>query len=154
MAYCAHCGSDISNDSNFCPYCGKSVLPGRHQGNSSKGQSSEWDRYKTPRAMSFEPRDIDENRYMAILAYLNVLVIIPLLIRGYSPYVRYHCNQGLALLIVTIAIAVAANIIPFLVWIISAVGSLFVLLCIVIGVLNALNGRTTPLPIIGNMNII
>jgi len=154
MAYCAHCGSDIANDCNFCPYCGRSVAPGNPYGNNNESAGSGWDRFKTHQDIGFHPRDIAENRYMAALAYLSVLVLIPLFLRGQSPYVRYHCNQGLSLLIVSIAITVAGKIIPFVGGIISALGGIFVLICMVIGILNALNGKASPLPVVGNVNFI
>ena len=47
----------------------------------------------------FDPRDIEQNKLMAILAYLGILVIIPILAAKESKFARFHSNQGLILLI-------------------------------------------------------
>ena len=54
------------------------------------------------RTSSYSPEDINNNKAMAILAYLSWLVLIPLFAAKESPFARFHVNQGLCLAIVEI----------------------------------------------------
>lgn len=42
----------------------------------------------------FEQEDINQNKVMAVLAYIGILVLVPLLAAPNSKYARYHVNQG------------------------------------------------------------
>ena len=46
-----------------------------------------------------DPADFEKNKIFAILAYLGILVLIPILAAKDSPFAKYHANQGLVLLI-------------------------------------------------------
>ena len=92
--------------------------------------------------------DKSQNTGMAILAYIGILVIIPLITAKDDPFVKFHVRQGLALLLAWIigsfiwVIPVLGFLIGWLVWI----GG-FVLM--VIGIMNASSGKTVDLPIVG-----
>ncbi|MCX6809243.1 MAG: hypothetical protein NTZ65_00590 [Candidatus Berkelbacteria bacterium] len=86
-----------------------------------------------------------KNIGMAVLCYIGILVLIPLLTDAKNDaFVKFHIKQGLVLLIVDVIIGVISWI-PFVGWIL-ALGT-FVLF--VIGIINAAGGKQTPLPIIG-----
>lgn len=42
----------------------------------------------------FDPRDIQNNKVMAILAYFGILVLIPIFAAKESKFARFHANQG------------------------------------------------------------
>ena len=84
----------------------------------------------------------------AILCYLGILVIIPLLAAKDNAFVKFHIKQGLVLLIAEIATMCIA-IIPILGWIIAPIAWLIWLVLMVIGIVNVLNGKQKPLPLIG-----
>jgi uncharacterized membrane protein len=97
---------------------------------------------------SKEDKKAEDNKFMALLAYLGILVIIPLLVARERPFVRYHIKQGL-LLVIGWALVWALDMIyiPFnflvpMLWFI-----LFVMA--VMGILNAVAGKEKPLPLIG-----
>ncbi len=100
--------------------------------------------------------DIQENKVIAALSYVGLLVLIPLLVKKDSPYCQFHAKQGLALLIAWVAIGIIA-IIPILGWFISIVGSIILLVLFIIGLVNALSGQFKELPLIGkygeNLNL-
>ena len=105
----------------------------------------------------FDPNDIAQNKVMAILAY--IIFLIPLLAAKDSPYARYHTNQGLALIILSVVINVAASILDFvglsfIGWIIRSVGGLIVLVFAILGIVNANGGKAKQLPIIGGMKLL
>ena len=113
---------------------------------------------------SFDPQDIQNNKVMAILAYLGILVLIPLLAAKESRFARFHTNQGLVLFIAEIIYSIAYSILTgvilaiswrlyFLVTIIGLLGLAFLVLSI-IGIINAAGGKAKELPVIGKIKIL
>jgi len=108
----------------------------------------------------FDPNDIQQNKVMAILAYLSWLVLIPLFAAKESKFARYHCNQGIMLAIAEIIVWVISgilSIIPYVGWIFIVLNSLISLVCFVFavtGIINAANGKAKELPFIGKFNIL
>lgn len=106
--------------------------------------------------------DIEQNKVFAVLAYLGILFLVPLLAAPNSRFARYHTNQGIVLFLTSIIAYPASWFIgipfsfftfgfglalPFLLLI-----GLFVLL--VIGIVNAASGQCKPLPLIGHFELI
>jgi len=90
-----------------------------------------------------------ENKNMiAILSYLGILFLIPLLAAKDSPFAQYHAKQGLVLFIAEIATWLIAWI-PFIGWIAGFVLWIIWLVLGIIGIVNVVQGKQTPLPIIG-----
>ncbi|MBX4205185.1 MAG: hypothetical protein KW788_03310 [Candidatus Doudnabacteria bacterium] len=81
---------------------------------------------------------------MGILAYLGILVIIPLIVAKNDPFVKYHVKQGLVLLVLEV-IGSFVFWIPILGWLLW----LFTLVLVVIGILNVTKGKQQPLPVLG-----
>ena len=109
----------------------------------------------------FDPADVEKNKGMAILAYIGWLVLIPLFCAKESRFAKFHCNQGLLLAIAgTICCIVFFGIlgrIPFIGWLFSILGalvSLVVFVMMIIGVVNAANGRAKELPVIGSIQLL
>jgi uncharacterized membrane protein len=104
-------------------------------------------------AVAAPTNDVEQNKGMAALAY--ILFFVPLLAAPDSQFARYHANQGLILLIVAIIVNVVGGMVPVIGWfLILPVGSIFVLVLWIMGILNAVNGKEAPLPIIGNFTLI
>ena len=108
----------------------------------------------------YAPEDIQNNKVMAILAYLSWLVLIPLIAAKDSKFARFHCNQGIVLAIIEIviwAIFGALSFIPLVGWrfiIINSVLSLGCFALAVIGIINAANGKAKELPLIGHIKLL
>ncbi|MBI2589504.1 hypothetical protein HYW32_00510 [Candidatus Berkelbacteria bacterium] len=88
--------------------------------------------------------DIEQNKLWAVIAYIGILFLIPLLAKKDSPYAQYHAKQGMVLFLVSVVIGFIAWI-PLIGWLIA----LGVVALWITGVVNALSGKMTPLPIIG-----
>ncbi|MGL4346336.1 MAG: DUF4870 domain-containing protein [Cellulosilyticaceae bacterium] len=101
----------------------------------------------------FSQQDIEQNKIYAILGYLGILFLVPLIVAKDSPYARYHTNQGAVLFIASIACNVLA-IIPILGWIVAIVGNFVIVVLRIMGVVNAFRGEAKPLPIVGGIEII
>ena len=115
----------------------------------------------------FNTEDVTSNKAMGILAYLGLLVLVPIFAAKDSQYARFHANQGLVLCIATVALSIAAGIITFVASIVTF-GLLAVPVTIILylalfafwvafailGILNACSGEAKKLPLLGNITII
>ena len=158
MAFCGKCGTKFEDGAKFCPACGAPAAAAPQQ----------------PAAPAYTPpvvpgapaqadiKDAQDNKAMAVLAY--IIFLIPLFAAKESPFARYHTNQGLVLAIAAVAYGIVYGILSTIVlaisWrlylvvsILGWVGVVFAVLS-VIGIINAVNGRMKPLPIIGRIKIL
>ena len=114
---------------------------------------------------AFEQKDAQDNKVMGILAYLGILVLVPIFAAKDSPFARFHTNQGLVLLITSIALSFGVGILTVIVAMISTslaalmsilslVVSLGVLVLVILGIINAAKGEMKELPVIGKYRIL
>ena len=86
---------------------------------------------------------------------VGILFILPLLVNGgQSRYAKYHANQGFILFLANIVVGIASAIlgkIPVLGAVLSALLSLASLALMIIGIINAANGKAKQLPLIGGL---
>ncbi len=112
----------------------------------------------------FEQQDIEKNKFIAILAYFGILVLIPIFVAKDSKFARFHANQGLVLCIAAVLYSVAYSILSGLIvaiswrlyWLVSIVGllGLVFLVWFVLGIINAAGGRAKELPFIGHFRLL
>ncbi|MCI8554321.1 MAG: hypothetical protein HFJ80_05180 [Clostridiales bacterium] len=94
---------------------------------------------------------------LSILAYIPLLFLIGLFVEKENEDVRFHVNQGMILFIVEAILGVARTFfswIPFFGWMFRVafgVLSLCTFALMVVGIVNAAQGRRRPLPIIGTL---
>lgn len=96
--------------------------------------------------------DVQSNKWIAAAAY--ILFFLPLLAAKESRFAMYHGNQGLVLLLTSIAANVVLSLIPLLSLLLVPLANLALLVLAIIGIMNAINGTMKPLPLIGNVRII
>jgi len=99
-----------------------------------------------------DPEDVRENGTLSLFCYLSILLIIPIILKPNSDFVKFHTNQGLVLILFSI-IANLCFIVPFLGWAVGAIADVFAIVCIIIGIVNACRGMKKPLPLIGKYQI-
>lgn len=165
MAYCNNCGTQLQEGAKFCPSCGQVA------GTDPTGQDQRQAGYQPP-VMQQTPseNDAQENKTMAILAY--ILFFVPLLTGAHktSPYVKYHTNQGTVLFLASLAFGVAYGILTAIftaillgtgAWGLWSIVTTILGLCwlffgvlVVLGIINAATGKMKPLPLIGKFTII
>ena len=139
MAICRNCGASIDDDVKLCPTCGADVSGAQ----------------QTTEALA-DPSDAEQNKMMAILAY--ILFFVPLLTGAHnkSPFVKYHTNQGTVLFLASLAAQIVASVL-IVVIIGCFLWPLFILASLVLfvmGIINAATGKMKPLPLIGKITII
>lgn len=168
MSLCKKCGHNVPEDSQFCPNCGAPVSAADEfveyvrQWNETDDTTSQ-----------FDPTDIQRNKGMAVVSYLGILVVIPILAASRSRFARFHANQGLVLLIFSAAYGIVRSIAMGILWLVmggwatwpfniayhivngatSLVGVLFFIFMI-LGIVNAAKGRAKELPVIGKIRIL
>lgn len=171
MKNCTNCGTQMTDDTQFCPNCGTpanfaAAPPAGDQPYYQDPAGGQQHQYQNPvggqqppyqnpyTQLSADEKDIQDNKMMAVLAYLGILVLVPIFAAKESKFARYHANQGLVLALAEVAFAIVYSI---LVGILSTLLGLlwlgFVVLAI-IGIVNAVNGRMKPLPLIGKITIL
>lgn len=199
MLICPKCGAELNDGVVFCSKCGTNVT---HQSQPTGSpvqneQPQEQPNYNGTASDKFkagvnnavyktktfffntvdessmqDAADVQENKILALVSYLGYFFFIPMIVKPYSRYLRFHGNQGLTLclylVVVTIVNAVLTGIIgvagytsvgaAIVVNIVNAIISLilygsFVLLA-GIGIYNAVKGYARELPIIGRIRIL
>jgi len=104
--------------------------------------------------------DIEQNKVFAVLAYIGILFLVPLLAAPRSKFARYHTNQGivlfLAALIITCGslILISLPIIHFIIAPISALLPAAIFVFAIIGIVHAVSGEFKPLPWIGHYKLL
>jgi len=126
--------------------------------------------YQQPPQYMNPANDIQDNKLMAVLSYLGILLLIPLATSAHktSPYVKFHLNQGIILVLFYIAFGVVYGILTAIATAIMiasfGLGSILMVifgllwfipaaLCI-LGIVNAATGKFKEIPIIGKFKIL
>ena len=100
--------------------------------------------------MSPPPQGAGSNTGMAILAYLFILVVIPLATnKNNDPFIKFHAKQGLVLLIAGV-IGMVFSAVPIIGWIASPIIGIGLFILMIMGIINAAGGQMKELPLIGH----
>ena len=172
MAYCVNCGNNVEEGVKFCPSCGTPMEApaAEQQASQTDGQNDLTAKLSAlnntaDTTADFDKADIEQNKVMGILAYLSWLVLIPIFAAKDSKFARYHANQGLVLAITEVAWWIVTAILNAILYAISwrlgvLVGTLLglvnlvFLVLLVLGIVNAANGKAKELPVIGKFKIL
>jgi len=161
MPFCGKCGAEMQDATKFCSSCGAEINAGtavnteQQQPGFGEEQSYKYEPPIAPGAPSQEDiRDAQDNKTMAIVAYL--LFFIPLLTGDYkkSAFLKFHTNQGTVLFVAAVALSVVTGAISFVIWAWPIILFCAILVIAITGIINAANGVMKPLPIIGGIELI
>ncbi len=159
MAFCPKCGAQVEDGVKACPTCGANLEEKVDVSAKVTELTNTADITET-----LDPNDIQNNKVMAILAYLSWLVLIPLFAAKDSAFARFHVKQGLLLAICEIIVAVVFTILNtilgqiFIVWVILAIIQWIInigfFVLSIMGIINAAQGKAKELPIVGKIKIL
>lgn len=106
----------------------------------------------------YDSKDIEQNRVLALISYVNLLCLVPLLMKK-SSFASYHGRQGLVLAIlewIVIGLLTLFGGIPLIGFIFRIAAFLAKVAAVaysVLGIYNALSGRAKELPFIGKYTL-
>jgi uncharacterized membrane protein len=100
---------------------------------------------------NYTPEDIEKNKVVAAIAY--AIFFLPLLVDKDSEFGKFHANQGLLLLIVSL-IGNAVLTISIVGILLVPVLNILLLVLFIMGVINAINGQAKELPVIGKYRLL
>ena len=133
MKICPNCQAQLDDNTAFCTYCGFAF-------NAQPQQPM----YAAPvpaadpadHTAEFDPKDISENKVIAMLVYLlgAIGIVIALLASNDSPYVKFHLRQALKFVVIETLTTIASI---FLCWtfIVPIAGSIFLTVLTVIKII-------------------
>ncbi|HHX71923.1 MAG TPA: zinc-ribbon domain-containing protein [Clostridiales bacterium] len=174
--FCSKCGTQLEDTTKFCSSCGKGVEEPAKADPTPPSPEEKPNLFQkindTPESTAeYDPTDIAQNKGMAVLSYLGILVLIPWFAAEKSKFARFHAKQGITLLLLDIAYGIVSfllrliktthyiwgvpyratpGIIVFLIWLIG----IPLIVLSIIGIVNAVQGKAKELPIIGKLKFI
>ncbi len=144
MKFCHSCGKEIVDEAMFCTHCGTSQQP--QQTAAAYQQPEVIDSYDAD-------KDAADNKVFAILAYIGILFLIPLIAAPKSKFARFHANQGLVLFLADIITGILCAI-PFTGIFAGGILGFIIVVLAIIGIVAAAKGEMKELPIIGKYKIL
>lgn len=181
MSVCPKCGVEVAENEKFCSACGAEIQPAEsaaepaaapaEENKFSAETLKELNNTKDTTA-EFDAADIENNKILSLFAYLGLLFLVPLLACPNSKFARFHTNQGIILFIVNMAASVIVGILTgiataigmavpalgvifgLLVGLLGTAVSIVALVLVILGIVNAVQGKAKELPIIGKYRIL
>lgn len=93
--------------------------------------------------LTFEKKDIEDNKVIAALSYLWVLCLVPLLVKRDSKFAQAHAKQGVVLFIIELigSLIFWIPVFGWLLWVIVVIVAL-------VGFIKALQGEYWEIPVV------
>ena len=89
--------------------------------------------------------DVDMNRALAVVAYLWIFCLVPLVAKKSSPYAQFHAKQGVVLALAWFFLWII-GIIPLLGWLIFFFGSIVLMVVNLLAIIKAWHGEEWRIP--------
>ncbi len=94
---------------------------------------------------AFDAQDIKDNKLVAALSYLGLLVLIPLFVAQKSPFAREHVKQGVIVLALNILVSLFLSRIP----VVGSILWLLIAIVVIVAIVKCLMGQFWEIPVIG-----
>lgn len=189
MKFCRNCGTQLEDNAAFCPACGTATSAQQAAAQQPEQQAAAQQpaqQAAPPQTEFVQPQvnsaaaDAQQNRGIAWLAYMGLLLLVPLFARKRSEYCKFHVKQGATLCAVEIVYYITQAIIMAIVKaifpghvaygyftyyyqdsaatiifrLLFGAGSIFLLVLAIMGIVNAATGKQKKLPLIGQIPFI
>lgn len=97
---------------------------------------------------------VSEGKTIAIIAYITFIgLIIAFILNNnkQNAFAKFHIEQSVRIVLAGLANSLLGWFLPSSLSIITSIIGLGLLVLIILGIINAINGKAEPLPIIGNL---
>lgn len=197
VVFCSKCGTNVTHQTQPTGAAQQQSAPNQQQVNSTQQNQTATQSYNGTTSDKFkagvnsavnntksfffnttdetsmqDADDVKENKILALISYLGYIFFIPMIVKPYSRYLRFHGNQGLTLCLYLIAVSIVSTVITSLIGIaghasigaaiaVTIINSIIALIfygsyivLAVIGIYNAVKGYARELPVIGRIRIL
>ncbi len=170
MAFCVKCGSQIIEGNAVCQNCGapagnpapplnnpvqpvyNAAPPTYNAAPPTYNMTPVVD--PTDHTAEMNPQEIERSRVLSGLCYCGIMfMVLALVAEPNNKYVRFHVNQALCLTIGSFLVSLCM-IVPFIGWLVGAVGAIMVLVFTIMGIVRGCKGRAKELPIVGKYSVL
>jgi fumarate reductase subunit D len=101
-----------------------------------------------PHSAPFSKEDVIDGKMYAVLAYLSILCIIPLILRKKNPFVLAHGKQGLVIFLGQVGVLILSVVLP---WFFAPL--MFILMIFSFwGMIAVIRGEMVDLPIVSGIS--
>ena len=90
-----------------------------------------------------------QKNILAIISYIGILCLIPILMKDKDGFIKFHAKQGLVLFIAEAITWIIFAALPYQLWFLYNLLTLLWIILSVIGIINAVKGEQKSLPVIG-----
>ena len=97
-----------------------------------------------------EDKEIQEGKIFAVIGYLGILCLVPLLFKKENKFALFHGKQGLVLFLGEVTLGII-SVIPFLGWFVGFLGVLLFGILSLIGIIQALTGNYWKMPVVSDL---
>ena len=97
-----------------------------------------------------EDKVVQEGKILAILSYLGILCLVPLLLKKDNKFALFHGKQGLVIFLGEIAAAII-SIVPFLGWFIGFISVIIFGILSLVGIVQVLMGNYWKIPVVADL---
>lgn len=168
---CSKCGAQLPEGSKFCSNCGNYVMRNDTQSESSMRQNTAFnnsvnasiqksvdnERF-TDHTAEFSPKDISDNKVMAMVPYLlgSFGIIIALLAVKESSYTYFHVRQALKITVVNTLVTIITIILCWTIIVPIAAGICAIILLVlrIIGFFQVCSGKAKEVAIISRFGFL
>lgn len=130
-----------------CVSCGKGICEECKVESESKFYCKECDAKKASGAFTTvetaSEQEIEDGKVWAVLGYIGILFLVPLLMKKDNSFARFHAKQGMVIFIAWIALAW----VPY----IGRIGIAVLTIVSIIGIIKAIMGEMWKIPVVGDL---
>jgi len=105
---------------------------------------------KVAEEVSSEDVIVKEGKIFAVLAYIGILCLIPLLVKKENKFAFFHAKQGLVIFIAEVVLTFIW-VIPFLGWFIGVIGWILMPIICLIAIIQVFMGKYWRIPVIADI---
>ena len=152
--FCSNCGNEVKETDNVCSNCGNRLKEGQAGGSNFEDQVKSVINDVKNDSKDYTQDEINNGKLMAILAYLGLLFLIPLLAEKENKFVKYHLLQGINMFIWAMIFVIACAFVPFVGYVLSPLFGLCWFALMIMGIVNVCNGEAKEIPVINKLPVI